>query len=274
MKKISFALLVFMVFQMLSAAEKLEDFQLVKKVTDGTLNYSTFKLSITGNGIPETNVVNLNSARITAEKAAQANARLKTVKIISSLVLSGKTTVKAYFDEKNQPDFVERLVNAGDFKEVTDERFYSNSSVDVTYKVDISYYIRRIIEAVKETLPVEEKVKNPPDMSVKTKSVLLINVKKIEPALLISVEDEKGNIIYDISKAGNGRKSPSSVFIARKKADYIIKIEELSGETLSVNALKITDSKIVIKNSDAEKIKAELKTNCFSKGQIVVVTAE
>ena len=269
MKKIYFAILIFISFQMLSAAEKPEDFQFVKKVTDGTLNYSTFELSITGNGIPETNVTNLNSARITAEKAAQANARLKTVKILSSLVLSGKTTVKAYFDEKNQPDFVERLVNAADFKEVTYERFYSNSSVDV------SGYIRKIAEAVREgVLPAEEKAEAAPDESEKTKSVLLINVKKIEPALLISVVDEKGDKIYDISTAGNSRKSPSSVFFAKKKAAYLLEKAGLSGETLSVNAFKITESKIVVKNSDAEKIRAEIKKECFSEGRIVIVSAE
>ena len=275
MKKIYFAILIFISFQMLSAAEKPEDFQFVKKVTDGTLNYSTFELSITGNGIPETNVTNLNSARITAEKAAQANARLKTVKILSSLVLSGKTTVKAYFDEKNQPDFVERLVNAADFKEVTSERFYSNSSVDVTYKVDVSGYIRKITEAVREgAIPAGEKAETASDESTKTKSVLLINVKKIEPALMISVVDEKGEKIYDISTSGNGRKSPSSVFFAKKKAAYLIEKAGLSGETISVNAFKITESKIIIKNSDAEKIRAELKKECFSEGRIVVVSAE
>lgn len=270
-----FFLFVFFSFFSLSAAEKPEDFQFVKKVTDGTLNYSTFELSITGNGIAETNVTNLNSARITAEKAAQANARLKAVKILSSLVLSGKTTVKAYFDEKNQPDFVERLVNAADFKEVTYERFYSNSSVDVTYKVDVSGYVRKIAEAAAEwPVPAEEKGEAASDESAKTKSVLLINVKKIEPALLISVVDEKGEKIYDISVAGNGRKSPSSVFFARKKADYLLEKAGLSGETISVNAFKITESKIVIKNSDAEKIRAELKKECFSEGRIVVVSAE
>ena len=270
-----FFLFVFFSFFSLSAAEKPEDFQFVKKVTDGTLNYSTFELSITGNGIAETNVTNLNSARITAEKAAQANARLKAVKILSSLVLSGKTTVKAYFDEKNQPDFVERLVNAADFKEVTYERFYSNSSVDVTYKVDVSGYVRKIAEAAAEwPVPAEEKGEAASDESAETKSVLLINVKKIEPALLISVVDEKGEKIYDISVAGNGRKSPSSVFFARKKADYLLEKAGLSGETISVNAFKITESKIVIKNSDAEKIRAELKKECFSEGRIVVVSAE
>ena len=274
LKKVLF-FLVFFSFFSISAAEKPEDFQFVKKVTDGTLNYSTFELSITGNGIPETNVTNLNSARITAEKAAQANARLKAVKILSSLVLSGKTTVKAYFDEKNQPDFVERLVNAADFKEVTYERFYSNSSVDVTYKVDVSGYIRKITEAVREgALSSEEKGEADSDESTKTKSILLINVKKIEPALLISVVDEKGEKIYDISLAGNGRKSPSSVFFAKKKADYLLEKAGLSGETISVNAFKITESKIVIKNSDAEKIRAELKKECFSEGRIVIVSAE
>ena len=268
-------LCVFFSFFSLFAAEKPEDFHLVKKVTDGTLNYSTFELSITGNGIPETNVTNLNSARITAEKAAQANARLKTVKILSSLVLSGKTTVKAYFDEKNQPDFVERLVNAADFKEVTYERFYSNSSVDVTYKVDVSGYIRKITEAAAEwPVPAEEKGETASEESAKTKAILLINVKKIEPALLISVVDEKGEKLYDISVAGNGRKSPSSVFFAKKKADYLLEKTGLSGETLSVNAFKITESKIVIKNSDAEKIRAELKKECFSEGRIVIVSAE
>ena len=270
-----FFLFVFFSFFSLSAADKPEDFQFVKKVTDGTLNYSTFELSITGNGIAETNVTNLNSARITAEKAAQANARLKAVKILSSLVLSGKTTVKAYFDGKNQPDFVDRLVNAADFREVTYERFYSNSAVDVTYKVDVSGYIRKIAEAAMDwPVPAEEKGEAASDESAKTKAILLINVKKIEPAFLISVVDEKGEKIYDISVAGNGRKSPSSVFFARKKADYLLEKSGLSGETLSVNAFKITESKIVLKNSDAEKIRAELKQECFREGRIVIVSAE
>ena len=70
------------------------------------------------------------------------------------------------------------------------------------------------------------------------------------------------------------RKSPASLFFAKKKADAVIEKEKLEGEILSVSALKINGSEIVIKNSDAEKIAAELKKECFEEGKIVVVSAE
>lgn len=278
MKKCSkgvFFLYVCLFLFSLYAAEKPEDFSIIKKVPDGTLNFSTFELSITGNGIPEMNVTNLNSARITAEKAAQSNARLKTVKILSSLVLFDKTTVGAYFESRNHSDFIEKLVNADDFREIVHERFYSNSSVDLTYKVDISGYLRKIAEAVKEGFPeTASTAETAGDEASKTKSVLLINVKKIEPALLMSLVDEKGEKIYDIATSGSARKSPLSVFFARKKADYLLEKSGLSGEKLSVNAFKITDSKIVLKKTDAEKIKSELKKECFDEGKIIIVSAE
>ncbi len=275
LKSAFFFIVFFLVFS-LSAAEKQEDFSLSRKVTDGTLNYSTFELTITGSGIPETNVTNLNSARITAEKAAAANARLKIVKILSGLVLSGKTTVGAYFEGKGDPDFVDRLVNVADIKDVTYERFYSNSSVDVTYKVNISGYLRRIVEEAREEFAnKKEPIAAASDEAAKTKSLLVINFKtKVEPQLLFSIVNEKGQKIYDISMTKEARKSPSSLFFAKKKAEVVIEKEKLEGEVLSVPAFKINGSEIVIKNSEAEKIAAELKKECFEEGKIVAVSAE
>jgi len=279
MKKCSkgiFLLYVCFFFFSLYAAEKPEDFSIIKKVTDGTLNFSTFELSITGNGIPEMNVTNLNSARITAEKAAAANARLKIVKILSGLVLSGKTTVGAYFEGKGDPDFVDRLVNIADIKDVTYERFYSNSSVDLTYKVNVSEYLRRIVENGREEFAnKKEPLAASSDETAKTKSVLVINFKtKVEPQLFFSIVTEKGEKIYDISMSRESRKSPASLFFAKKKADSVIEKEKLEGEILSVSALKMSGSEIVIKNSDAEKIAAELKKECFEEGKIIAVSAE
>ena len=275
-KKIFFLFVFFLVFSVFAAEKKPEDLSLVRKVTDGTLNYSTFELTITGSGIPETNVTNLNSARITAEKAAAANARLKIVKVLSGLVLSGKTTVGAYFEGKGDPDFVDRLVNISDIKDVTYERFYSNSSADLTYKVNVSGYLRRIIENGKEEFSnKKEPLAAASDEAAKTKSVLVINFKtKVEPQLFFSIVTEKGEKVYDISMSKEARKSPASLFFAKKKADSVIEKENFEGEILSVSALKISGSEIVIKNSDAEKIAAELKKDCFEEGKIVVVSAE
>ena len=274
-KKIFFLFAFFLVFSVSAAEKKPEDLSLVRKVADGTLNYSTFELTITGSGIPETNVTNLNSARITAEKAAAANARLKIVKIISGLVLSGKTTVGAYFEGKGDPDFVDRLVNIADIKDVTYERFYSNSSVDLTYKVNVSGYLRKIVEEAREEFSNKKDLLAVSDEAAKTKSVLLINFKtKIEPQLFFSIVTEKGEKIYDISMSREARKSPASLFFAKKKADAVIEKEKLEGEILSVSALKINGSEIVIKNSDAEKIAAELKKECFEEGKIIAVSAE
>lgn len=265
---------VFSVF----AQKNPDDFSVARKVSDGTLNFTSFELSVTGNGIPETNVVNLNSARITAEKAALLNAKQKTAKVILSLVLFGKTTVKAFFEGKGMNDFVEKLISDEDFREITYERFYSNSAVDVTYKVNISKYLQKIADAAAADLPkpeakAEEKTENVPE---KTKSVLLVNFKiKAEPALLMSLVDEKGEKIYDISMSGQQRKTPVSLFFAKKKADLLIEKAGLSGETLAVQALKIKNgTEIVIKNSDAEKIRNELKAECFEEGKIVAVLTE
>lgn len=274
-KKFFFLFVFFLVFSVSAAEKKPEDLSLVRKVTDGTLNYSTFDLTITGSGIPETNVTNLNSARITAEKAAAANARLKIVKIISGLVLSEKTTVGAYFEGKGDPDFVDRLVNIADIKDVTYERFYSNSSVDLTYKINVSGYLRKIVEEAREEFSNKKEPLAVSDEAAKTKSVLVINFKtKVEPQLFFSIVNEKGEKIYDISMSKEARKSPASLFFAKKKADSVIEKEKLEGEIFSVSALKINGSEIVIKNSEAEKIAAELKKECFEEGKVIVVSAE
>lgn len=271
-------LILFLSFFSVFAQKNPDDFSVVRKVSDGTLDFTSFELSVTGNGIPETNAVNLNSARITAEKAALLNAKRKTAKIILSLVLSGKTTVKAFFEGKGMNDFVEKLINDEDFREITYERFYSNSAVDVTYKVNISKYLQKIADAAAADLPrpeagTAEKTENVPE---KTKSLLLVNFKsKAEPALLMSLVDEKGTKIYDISMSSQQRKTPVSLFFAKKKADILIEKAGLSGETLAVQALKIKNgTEIVIKNSDAEKIRNELKAECFEEGRIVAVLPE
>lgn len=278
MKKSLFIFILFFLFFSLSAAEKDGDFSVVRKVSDGTLDFTSFELSITGNGISEMNVTNLNSARITAEKAALLNAKQKTAKVLSSLVLSGKTTVGAFFEGKGMSDFVEKLMNDEDFKEVVYERFYSNSAVDVTYKVNVSEYLRKITDAVsgefaKPGNHQEEQNENVPQ---KNGQILLINFKnKAEPALLMSVVNEDGETIYDVSMNKMQRKTPVSLFYAKKKADSLIKKAALSGEILSIQAIRIKNgTEIVIKNSDAEKIKKELESECFEEGKIVAVFTE
>ena len=271
-------LLVFLSFFSVSAQKNPDDFSVLRKVPDGTLNFTSFELSVTGNGIPETNAANLNSARITAERAALLNAKRKTANVILSLVLFGKTTVRTFFEEKGMNDFVEKLISDEDFKEVTYERFYSNSAVDVTYKVNISGYLRKITDAVANDSPKQdagsgEKSENSTE---KTKSVLLISFKsKAEPALLMSLVNEKGEKVYDISMSRADRKTPVSVFFAKKKADTLIEKEALSGEPLSIQALKVKNgTEIVIRNSDAEKIANELKAECLEEGKIVAVFTE
>lgn len=277
MKK-AFSVFIFFLVFFLSAAESTVDFTVVRKVSDGTLDFTSFELAVTGNGIAEANAVNLNSARITAEKAALLNARHKTVKILQSLVLYEKTTVKMFFEGKGMPDFVEKLMSDGDFKEISGERFYSNSVVDVAYKVNISEYLRKIADvaandpANRGSKPEEKKE----DVAEKTKSLLVISSRnKAEPALLMSLVDEKGEKIYDISMTGSQRRSPVSMFFAKKKADPLIQKTALSGEILSVQALKIKNgTEIVIKNSDAEKIRNELAPACFEEGKIILVLNE
>ena len=274
-KKIFFLFVFFLVFS-ISAAEKQDDFSLSKNVTDGTLNFSTFELVVTGSGIPETNVTNLNSARITAEKAAAANARLKIVKVLSGLILSGKTTAGEYFTGKGASDFIDKSVNIADIKEITHERFYSNSSVDLTYKINISGYLRKIADAAAEEFANKKTpIETADDETAKTKSVLVVSLKtKTEPQLFFSLVSEKGEKIYDISMSKEKRKSPAALFFAKKKAEKLIEKEGLSGEVLSVSALKVNGAEIVIKNADLEKIKSELKKDCFEEGKIVVVSAE
>lgn len=271
-----FFLLIFTFFFPIFAEKNPDEFSVIRKVTDGTLNFTSFELVITGNGIPEMNVTNLNSARITAEKAAVLNAKQKTAKALLSLILSKKTTVKAFFEAKGMKDFVEKLIDSDDFKDVLYERFYSNSSVDVTYKVNISGYLQKITDAAandvpKQETPTEEKNE---DISEKTKSILVVTLKnKFEPALMISLVNEKGEKIYD--KSTGKSKSPTAFFFAKKKAKNLIEKAALSGETLSVQALKIKNgTEIVLRNSDAEKIRKELKNECLEEGKVVLVLPE
>ena len=269
---------MFLFFFPIFAEKNPDEFSVIRKVTDGTLNFTSFKLVITGNGIPEMNVTNLNSARITAEKAALLNAKQKTAKALLSLILSGKKTVKSFFEAKGMNDFVEKLMESDDFKEVIYERFYSNSAVDVTYKVNISGYLQKITDAAANDVPKQETQteETNEDISEKTKSILVVTLKnKFEPALMISLVNEKGEKIYDKSTSKSQGKSPTAFFFAKKKAKNLIEKTALSGETLSVQALKIKNgTEIVLKNSDAEKIRQELKNECFEEGKVVLVLPE
>lgn len=280
MKKILFFVLLLFCFSTFCAAEKNGDFSLVKKVKDGSVNFTSSELFVTGSGIPPINAANPGSSRIAAEKAARKNAKAKAVDMLLSLRISGKTTVKAFFEGKNDPDFVGRLVSDDLFGEAISERWYSNYSVDMTFKADISGCLRKIADAAAADenaakIPAaENEAETTEPQNEKTKSFLVITGVKIEPALLFSVIDEKGNVLYDISMGKDKRKSAASLFLTKKKSDPFT-ADIPAEEILSVKALKVKNgSEMVIRTKDAEKIAEELKKEAFEEGRIVLVSAE
>lgn len=269
---------VFFAFLSLFAAENKDDFSIVTKVPDGIFNFTFSELVITGNGVSGMNPVNFNSAKINAEKSALSNALEKTVNVLYSLVLTGKITAKNYFEDKKQPDFIKKLVSADDFKEIIQERYYSNASVDVTYKVDVSGYLRKIAEAVKSDYIHDEEVPEGNEVcgckNETCKTALVIDAKniKIEPSLLVSLIDEAGEKIYDISMSSVDEKTFTLPFWVKKKADFLIKEGSFPAEFLYIKAFKKgKNSEIVIKSEDTAKIRNELSESVFQSGTIAVI---
>ena len=144
-----FFLLIFV--QMLAGAEGAKP-DVVKKFSDGSINFTKREMTVRGDGIPGPNVINAASAVTAAEKMAVKSARHRAIDALSSLKLADKRTLKVFFTEQGKTDFISDLVTESDFSQIKSKRYYSNSMVEVTFIVNMDSWLRAISEAAGQEL--------------------------------------------------------------------------------------------------------------------------
>ncbi|MBP5435831.1 hypothetical protein J6Z39_08445 [bacterium] len=119
----------------------------VKKFSDGSINFTKREMTVRGDGMPGPNVVDAASAVLAAEKMAARNARNRAIAALSSLKLADKKSLKDFFAGQGKPDFISDLVKKSEFSQVKSKRYYSNSMVEVTFVINIDAWLLAISEA-------------------------------------------------------------------------------------------------------------------------------
>ena len=261
MRKYIFIVLVFFLFSLLAD----EDSHFIQKVSDGSIDWEEKTVTITGSGVPDVNIRNINSARLYSERVALRNAKYRLAKVLDKVLLSGKITVSDYM--KKRSDLTFEQLGAKSQMEKISSRYYSDGAVDLVLKFSIKdslqevcdrYYeeLKKNFNSVKvvRNLPVDEKV---------LKSELVIEVKKkdFRPKLFPRVVTTSGDLLYGIEMLDNYH-GGSVRYLKKTNAKDILIIK-----AKNVNE----NSEIVVREEDILKIKTQLKKNVFRDRKVTVI---
>lgn len=275
-----FVILFFSFFSFIAGAKE-KDFFVRKSVSDAVINFSLGEAVVVGNGIPDLNAVNPNSAKIMAENSARKNAAIKLAQALLSLKLDYDKDLKTYLKEREVTDFIDKITSENDFKNPISTRFYSDGSADLIYKIDIESRLKEIVNAVKRDFsPSSEPEKGREEArqdavaeEAAKKDLLVVNLKtkKFEPFVFLSIVDEEGKRIYDFFMTDEERVGWGSVLFAKEKPDYFIEKLGFARSFLTVSAKSFKEGKIVLKQSEVQEIRDKLKKEALKKGRVVLV---
>ncbi|HNW16331.1 MAG TPA: hypothetical protein PK102_04130 [bacterium] len=248
------------------------DADVIMKVNGGTLNFSKNVISITATGTPGINISNINSARIDAERMAGKNLKVALENALSKIILEKGINLGKHLSSKKETGFFTGLIKDEDYGEPVSSKYYSDGSVDLHYVVSMSKYLEQIKLKTMPDLCKKEKVQmtfpeQPEEVSDERKDALVIEIKrgKMDPALYLTLENEKGELIYSTCASG---KAP--LMMVRKKPERFLEILNSKESFMKVPSLKVKDgSTLVIRNADAEKIANEMKKSSLSEGKVI-----
>jgi hypothetical protein len=265
-----FFLMVLFNAEVFAAGQK--DADIIVKLDEGMINFTERYVIITATGTPGINISTLNTARIDAEKTARRNLTVRLEKALSKLILENGISLGKYLSERKETGFFTGLIKKEDIGEPVSSNYYSDGSADLQYNVPISKYLDQIKlktmpdickdEKVHVTFP--EEIEGAADAR---KDVLVLEIKngKLDPALYLKIENEKGELVYSscISKTVHPMmimKDPGRLLDALGSKDSF----------MTVNFLKIKNgSTVVIKNTDSEKILNEMKQSSLKEGKVI-----
>lgn len=258
-----------------SNAVDFKEISVKKKVPEGTIDFTQKEVFITGSGTPGLNITNLNTARIAASRSAEKNFKVRLEVALSKMVVSKGKTVEKYLEEKKDPGFLSGLIKNDSSEEVISSKYYSDGSVDISYKVPLEKFAEQIKQkAASDFCTIAEKAIDPEEFKngEEKKEILVVEVRnsKFEPSLFFSLESEEGEILFNsCSCVGEGAFKGTGLFI-RKSPDHFLNELKSAQSYLTVLSTKIKDgSVIILKKVEVEKIRSGLNKEALKSGRII-----
>ncbi|HPG35678.1 MAG TPA: hypothetical protein PLW78_00035 [bacterium] len=247
------------------------------KIDEGIINITGKIVLITATGTPSINISNINTARIDAEKMARKNLKFRLEKAFSKIVLEKGVDLGKHLASKKETDFFTGLIKDDDPAEIVSTRYFSDGSVEIEYSVPVGKFLEQIKLKTMPDICRDEKMQTvfPEEMegvADSRKDVLIIEIKsgKLDPALYLTLENEKGELIYSSCLSGT---VPS--MIVRKNPSRFLEILNSKESFLTVPALKVkSGSTVVIGSTDAEKIANEMKRSSLKEGKVIFLIKE
>lgn len=267
---ISFLLVLFNA-EVFAAGQK--DTDIIMKLDEGMINLTERYVTITATGTPGINISNLNTARIDAEKTARRNLTVRLEKALSKLILEKGVSLGKYLSEKKETGFFTGLIKKEDLGEPVSSNYYSDGSVDLEYNVPISKYLDQIKQKTMPDICNDEKVNVTFPEEIEgaadaRKEVLVLEIRngKLDPALYLTIENEKGELIYSTCLSG----TVPSMIVRKDPSHTLEKLNSSKESSLTIPSLKVkTGSTVVIRNTDAEKIVNEMKKISLKEGKVI-----
>jgi hypothetical protein len=242
------------------------------KMDEGTVNITTKVILITASGTPGINISNINTARIDAEKTAEKNLAVRLEKALSKLILENGASLGKYLSEKKDTGFFKGLIKDEDRGEKVSSKYYSDGSVDLQYRVPIGKFLDHIrLKTMPDICKGDKTQISFPETPVGTPDegrdalVIEIGKGKLDPALYLKIENEKGELIYSSCIFG----SVPSMMIMKDPGRFL---EALNSKEnfMTVPSLRVKNgSTVVIRNADAEKIANEMKKSSLKEGKVI-----
>jgi len=273
-----FFIVIFFHFVMFGNVSGKNDFE--QKIADGTVNWSTRTLYITGGGVAEINGSDLISARLSAERSAIKNSIERAEEAIQTILINRKLSIKDFTENSSKiRTGLERHIRKS---QPESSRYFSDGSVEFIFAIPFEVFLESVLSDFRKNEVSKKEENETGDKSLKrieldssdnnTKEVLVIKFGKQNflPQLSPTVIGHDSVIIYDVAsqtleKSGNG-----AVFYASKSAQEFLAGLDKKGKELVVSVSSVKNDNTVVLNKEAtEKIKKELAPDALKNGNVI-----
>ncbi len=248
------------------------DDEFEQKITDGSINWSTKTLLITGGGVSEINGSDLISSRLSAERSAVVNSVNRAKRSILAISFDGNSSVGEKVESKSRlRSVIDQFVKKNN---PVSKRYYSDGSVEFVYSIPLSIVSERFFGSFCKEKKENEKRVSIDDGNSGKKQVLVINVgnNKFEPSFFPVIKTDDFQTIYDCSNTSFEENSAGNVHYISKNAKGLIKKMGFEGKELTLKAKSINkENQIILDEKSVEKIKTELSGDALKNGRVIIL---
>lgn len=247
----------------------------VEKVEQCEVNWSSRSISTVGRGVPPLGSTNIAFNRDTAERSAKTSGIAQFHKCVRALRVTGRITA-AYAMERDP--LIKAMVEStvGGYK-TTETRFFSDGGVELTLQIVLDgQFIDAFVAPFRNldtpTAKAETEGAAAPDEAEATGVIVTAHGIAVTPAFAPRLVDEKGADYFSARQVSRDAVYQNGIAGYSRSLDSAMKDPRIGNHPLIIRAQKpLLDSSADLVIAPEDRVKLLAAMNALQKGRVLIV---